>query len=398
MEGLTSAWQKRPIALRQIKWHDWNNWHWQQKVAVRNAKDLLRIFPTIDRKTIEKASNWNQLGFRFCLTPYILSLIEKDEKGNPVVNDPLWRQFFPQSAKLLQIDGKQPPDEYSPQSENWELDQEMITPICQHKYPDRVLVNTIDACSMYCIYCFRSLVSEAPEEKHGGLKLWQSTVKALSARPQVKEAILSGGDPLLLGNEQLEELFKDLRSIPTIERIRIHTRMLSHNPYRIDNQFCRLLSRYQITAVALHVVHPTEITPEFIARVRKLRQSGTLVLSQLPLLKGVNNEVTTLRKLFERLYGLGVSPHYLFHAMPNIPTARLQRTSVREGVLLMNELFGRVTGPAIPRFVISHRTGKKVVPLNPRGDSQFIYTVNEKGWPIVRFLDWRGTWQEYLDR
>ena len=159
------------------------------------------------------------------------------------------------------------------------------------------------------------------------------------------------------------------------------------------------MARYRVSAIAVHVVHPVELTAEFTRSIRRIQRLSpqTMLLAQLPLLNDVNNNVEVLRELFVSLYGMGIKPYYLFHCMPNIPGAAFQRTPVAEGVRLMRQLEQHIQGPALPKYVIPHKSGKRIVPQNEAGDSEFVYTRNTAGNPIIRFIDWKGNWQEYPD-
>lgn len=397
-----NTYKHRPAYFRDISLEKWQNWLWQEQNAVSNWQKLQNIFPRMEERCLEAAKTWNQRGLRFLLTPYVLSLVEKDSKGNPKENDAVWRQVFPLFYKPFQSQHKDiitGPDEYSPKKENWESAIEMITPIAQHKYDNRVIIYTADVCLGYCVFCFRSLQSNAEQEKHGGKPFWKQTLEAIRARPQIEEVIFSGGDPLVFDNVSLEAMLKDVRAIPTVKAIRIHTRAWLHNPYRIDDVFCALLKQYEVTEIGVHTVHPKELTEDFKKAVERIRASGarTLLMSDTPLIKGINDDEKTLRELFMNLYLCGVKPYYLSHNMPNIPDAEAQRTSVLKGVRLMNKLKRRISNTAMPEYIITHETGKKTVPESEEGTPDFRYEKDKTGWPIIRFKNWKGRWVNYLD-
>ncbi len=402
------AYKNRPAYFRDISLEKWQSWLWQQQNAVSNWQKLQKVFPHLEEKWVKGAQAWNEGGLRFLLTPYVISLVSKDKKGNPKENDVIWRQVFPAFAGMTRAGKarasahKYPvsgPDEYSPKKENWEEKKEMITPIAQHKYDNRVIIYTADVCLGYCVFCFRSLQSNAAQEKHGGKPFWKQTIEAIRARPQIEEVIFSGGDPLVFDNFSLEAMLKDIRGIPAIKAIRIHTRAWLHNPYRIDNAFCALLKLYEVTEIGVHTVHPKELTKDFKEAVERIRASGarTLLMSDTPLVKGINDNEKTLRELFMSLYLCGIKPYYLSHNMPNIPAAGLQRTSVHKGVRLMNKLKRHISNTAMPEYIIAHETGKKTVPECELGTPDFRYEKDKTGWPIVRFKNWKGKWVTYLD-
>jgi lysine 2,3-aminomutase len=197
----------------------------------------------------------------------------------------------------------------------------------------------------------------------------------------------------------IEGMLRDIRAIPTVRAIRVHSRAFSHNPFRIDEELCDVLRRYEVTEVAVHIVHPAELTPELLAAADRIRDKGgrAILLAQIPLIKGVNDDAELLRRFFFDLYVAGIKPYYFLHNMPNIPAASSQRTSIRRGVAIMTAIGRRLSHPALPEYIIVHRTGKRTVPLEMEGTSEFRYEEDESGHPIVRFKSWRGTWEKYLD-
>lgn len=398
--GGFDAFENRTGAFQCVEQAQWHDWRWQQQHALRGSAQLPAFFPNIDERQMRMAQEWERRGFRFAITPYLQSLVAKDEKGNPLPHDPVWRQFFPAFDELLAESTTPRPDEYSPQQENWEIDEEMLTRTAHHKYDNRAILYTTDTCLSYCGYCFRSLQSTADVEKHGGVKSqWQETMDAIKAHPEIEEVILSGGDPLVFDNAYIEKMLADIRAIPTVRAIRIHSRAFTHNPYRFDEGFCRLLKEYAVTEMGVHVAHPNELSKDFQGAIERIRASGarTELLGQTPLLKGVNDNADTLRQLFMDLYVSGAKPYYLFHNMPNTPAAVSQRTSVRRGVELLNSIGRRMSHPAMPEYVMVHRTGKRTIPQEIEGTPEFIYDTNEQGHPVIHFKNWKGNWETYLD-
>jgi len=407
MKG-NESYPNRPEFFKGVRLKDWKDWRWQQRNAIRTSARMAEVLPGMSVGQIENLAAWMAGGFRFLLTPYVLSLTKRDKKGLPLKDDSVWRQVFPMFEKSLRAPGargkggagiKAGPDEYSSVKENWEDRREMLTPICQHKYENRAIVYVSDSCLGYCMFCFRSLQSCAGEERHGGLGAWRATLKEIKRRQEIEEVILSGGDPLVLSNEMIEKMLSELRAIKTVRTIRIHTRAWMHNPFRIDREFCRLLKKHSVTEMGVHVIHPNEITPDFIEAVGRIRASGagTLLLADIPLVRGVNDDAAMLKELFMGLYEVGVKPYYLSHNMPNIPFAAQQRTSVREGLAIYNKLKRRISNPAMPEYIITHKNGKKTVPECMSGTPDFVYAKDGKGWPIIRFRDWNGKWRTYLD-
>ncbi|HAR54846.1 TPA: hypothetical protein DCR79_00950 [Patescibacteria group bacterium] len=399
MATLHDVYQRRPHCYHKISHVEWSDWQWQQRNTLKHSGQLQEVFPHIGERQIELAREWERQGFRFQLTPYMLAITERDAEGNPLLSDPVWRQFFPVFDELLVEQGRQALDEYSTGEENWEIAQEMLTPIAHHKYDNRVILYTTDTCLGYCDYCLRSLQSTAQTEMHGGKQYWQETIQILRNHPEIEEIILSGGDPLIFSNSTIAKMIEDVRAIPTIKAIRLHTRAFTHNPYRVDDEFGKILCDYSVTEVAIHIAHPNELTQELQKSIGQIRKSGarTLLMAQIPLIKGVNNNPKILRSLFMGLYMSGIKPYYLLHNMPNIPAASSQRTSVRQGIDIMNTLGRKISHPAMPEYIIVHKTGKKTVPNEPNGTSEFIYCTSPEGHPIIRFKNWNGNWETYID-
>lgn len=396
----------RPACFADIDEANWRDWKWQNQNVVRDWSGLLRFFPGLQAEEQEKLTRWAGRGFRLLITPYVAALIGKDASGRPLENDPVWRQVFPvfETGENGGKVGTTKSDEYSPDEENWEDPAERISPIAMHKYDNRALVISCDACLGYCVFCFRSLQSQAEGEKHGGPAYWAETVRAIAERPQIEEVILSGGDPLVFDNERLGEMLADLRAIPHVRAIRIHTRAWFYNPFRFDDDLCRLLREFRVTELGVHTVHAVEITGEFAEAARRVRELGGvgLLMCDTPLIKGINDRPEILRELFMKLYLTGVKPYYLSHNMPNIPGAAAQRTSVLAGLRLWKTLKRHISNPAMPEYVICHRDGKKTVPECEAGDAEFIYGRgtggrNVEGGPVVRFRNWKGAWGEYMD-
>jgi lysine 2,3-aminomutase len=388
----------KPQYYQNIESKMWKNWRWQQENMVKTIEQLQNIYPNFPEKYACYADAWMQKQLKFNFTPYILSLIEHDADGNPLLTDPIWKQFFPTFDELTQ-NKQSRADEYSSLQENWENKKEMLTPICQWKYTNRVIIYSIDACLSSCVYCLRSMQVKADEERHGGMLFWDKTIQAIKANKNIEEVVLSGGDPLLYPNSTLEKMFFDLCGISTIKSIRINTRALTHNPYKIDDIFCSLLEKYDITALGIHINHQNEITNDFILALNKIQKKTqkTIFLAQTVLVKGVNNDEQTLKELFKKLYFLGIKPYYLFHNMPNIPAAASQRTTVQKGVKLIKGFKRHISNPAVPEYIIAHKTGKKTVPLEIEGTPEFKYTVNKNGLAVVKFKNWKNKWVEYVD-
>jgi len=377
---------------------EWTDWKWQQRNSLRSASDVKKHFPNFPENELAQIREYDK-NRRWGITPYTVSLIETDENGNPKRNDPLYRQFFPESDVFRQesVDG------YNRIDNNWELEEDFPTPILQHKYPNKVLFRMTNSCLGYCNYCFEvARVSDKESKKlttNNGL--WQTSLDYIKEHPEIEEVIVSGGEPLIVNNETLEERLKSIREIPGVKSIRIHTRALTFNPYRIDEGLVEITKRNKITVLGIHVAHPNEITVDFkdaLGQFDKHGYGSILKMAQIPLIKGVNDDPEVLHDLFMKLYAdCRVKPYYLLHDMPWTPGAVEYRTSVREGVELMNTMKRKIPSVAMPEYVIAHYKGKHTIPLEINGTPEFQYTQDESENSVIRFKNWKGNWETYLD-
>jgi len=234
----------------------------------------------------------------------------------PVDDDPIWRQVAP----CWETEGEIAYG-YNGQTENWELPSEMITPIAQHKYDNRVIIRVANVCHAYCQFCFEALRTLERHSSKESLQqeYWEKTLDYLRENNEVEEVILSGGEPLIHEDEKIDRLLFDLRNLGRELIIRVHTRALTFNPFRVTDVLVKLLRRWRVSAVGIHVTHPNEITPDFRAAVERLREGIPIMFANIPLLRNVNDTVETMRCLCMTLYSIGVIPHYLYHFMPFSP-------------------------------------------------------------------------------
>ena len=221
--------------------NEWTDWKWQQKNAVRSVDQLLQVFPGIPQN-ISEAIRRNTKTRRLQITPYYLRLIRRTPDGlAPLADDPLWRQVVP----YWEIEGDTA-YEYDGQTENWEMPEEMVTPIAQHKYDNRVIIRLANVCHAYCQFCYEALRTL---EKHSfkptfQQEHWDATIDYLRRHEEIEEVILSGGEPLMHTDEQFEHVLADLRNLGRQIAIRIHTRALTFNPFRITSSFTNSSSKW----------------------------------------------------------------------------------------------------------------------------------------------------------
>lgn len=368
----------------------WNDWRWQERNAVRSVEKLFELFPALG-DDVKQQIEYAACHLRFKLTPYLLSLIQVDHFQNPLQNDPIWNQFVPtfdRKAKA-QLD-------ISSFEENWEMPEEMVNPILQHKYQNRVNFRIQNSCLAYCMYCFEAkrVLDTHPTKESLKPKYFDQSIEYIKNHREVSEVVISGGEPLVLSNDKLRHILAEIRKLPQVTAIRIQTRAFVHNPFRLDDEFIQLLKEFDVTAMAFHISHPREVSKDCEKIIQRFSDLGcrTMLLSHIPLLKGINDTESILAELFMKIYSLKIKPYYLLHAMPDTVGARKFRTSVRKGVRLMKRIKRNYSNPALPEYVIVHKKGKHTVPQELEGTSEFIY---EKG--NIEFLNWKGEWCMYED-
>jgi lysine 2,3-aminomutase len=380
---------------------EWKNWKWQQKNAIRNVKQLSDYFSKIDQSYFDRFFEKSK-DLKFQITPYMLSQIPRNISKKDLEKNPWFLQFFPIGEIY-----RRGPDAYDG-TENWDLKEEFPTSNIHHKYTNRVLVRFRN-CLAYCNFCFEALgtLEKNPKpEKIFKWSDWQKSLDYISKRPEVEEVILSGGEPLLLSDEMLEKVLKDISEItyngkPKVKFKRIHTRALTHNPYRITDKLVKIFKKYRINEIAFDVAHPSEITPDFREAVYKIREGmgkfSPILATHTPLVRNLNADTKILWELFSKLYELNIKPYYLIHSFPHTPFADQQRVSVKDGVRIMNKLKRHKSNIAVPEYIIAHYNGKITVPLEINGTPEFQYKKDKDGNPIVKFLNWKKNWVTYPD-
>ena len=280
------------------------------------------------------------------INPYYLGLIQE-------ANDPIYRQCVPDIRELDDPDGVADP-----------LNEEGHSPVfgLTHRYPDRVLFLVSAQCAMYCRFCNRkrkvgrrAMVTDASIEQG---------IDYIKAHREVRDVLLSGGDPLLLGDAGLSDILGELRAISHVEIIRIGTRVPCTLPQRVTPELALLLQKFHPLYINVHFNHPMEITPEASLACNRLADAGIPLGCQTVLLKGVNNDLDVMRTLMRKLLTIRVKPYYLFHGDPARGTSHF-RTSVNRGLTIMRGLQGHISGLCVPHFAIDLLGGGGKAPLLP---------------------------------
>jgi len=370
----------------------WCDWKWQQRNAVRTPRQLVAYFPDCTPELLALIARHTSTR-RFQVTPYYLSLVGVEPPfQRPRDNDPLWLQVCPREA------AGPAPYGYDGETENWELPHEMVTPIGQHKYDNRIIIRYANVCQAYCQFCYEALRTLEKDSTKVSFDPghWQATLDYVAATPQIEEVILSGGEPLMHSDDQLDRVLGQLRRVRENLVLRVHTRSLTFNPFRVTPELVAVFARHRVQAVGVHVTHPHELTDQFAAAVRRIQSAVPIVFANVPLLAGVNASVPVMRTLSMDLYRLGVHAGYLYHFMPHSPAGDLFRVPVSDGVAIVRALKRRISNPAVPEYVLPHATGKHTVPLHTPEEIP-ARTVDPHGNPVLSFVNWQGDRVSYPD-
>ena len=275
--------------------------------------------------------------YPLAITPYYLSLIQSDNG-----NDPIRTQCIPDPQEISYSDG-------SPE-DPLEEDSHMPVPKLIHRYPDRCLAIVTEICATYCRHCNRKRFWSQPT--HLSLKTrLQKMIRYISESPQIREVIISGGDPLILDDQTLERLLASLQAIPHIEVLRIGSRVPVVMPMRITKELCRILKRYRPLWFNTQFNHPNEITPESTRACNMLQEAGIPVSNQSVLLKGINNSPEVMSNLLYGLQKISVRPYYLFHCDPAKGCAHF-RTDPQAGIAMMEKIWRQCSGLCLPQYVL----------------------------------------------
>jgi lysine 2,3-aminomutase len=358
------TWRFKDIYFPEVSLKDWNSWQWQLSNSIKTWQQLER-FVNLSGSELLRVEKNQKLPLR--ITPYYISLIHPD---NP--DQAIRRTMVPVYDELL----------LSPEEKSDPLGEENQSPIPQlvHRYPDRVLFLTTGVCAAYCRYCTRSHMVSQKDKVHSSLSVWDSAIEYIRMHPEVRDVLLSGGDPLTMSDSRIEYLISRLRTIPHVEIIRIGTKVPVVLPQRITTSLVKMLKKYHPLFMSIHFTHPDEITPEVTFACNRLADAGIPLGSQTVLLKGINDNVEVFKKLTHQLLKIRVRPYYLYQCDP-IPGSSHFRTSVTKGLEIIRGLRGFTSGYAIPHFVIDAPGGGGKIPLLP----DYVSERNDKGYVLTNY-------------
>jgi lysine 2,3-aminomutase len=337
-----------PSPWEGVSEREWNDWRWQLRHRVTTLEQLREILEL----TPEEVEGIQRSKGRLALavTPYFVSLMDPI---NP--NCPIRRQAIPRMDEFHVSKS----DMVDPCGE----DKDSPVPGLVHRYPDRVLLLVTDQCAAYCRYCTRRRLVGS-HEKSITQGNFEEVIKYLRSHRKVRDVLLSGGDPLLLENERLEEILSRLRAIPHLELLRIGTRAPVTLPQRITPGLVRMLKKYHPLMMSIHFTHPKEVTEAVKRACGDLADAGVPLGSQTVLLKGINDRPYIMKKLVHELLKIRVRPYYIYQCDLAVGTEHF-RTSVATGIQIIEKLRGHTTGYAIPTYVIDAPGGGGKIPLEP---------------------------------
>lgn len=331
-----------------VSFTDWNNWQWQ----IRNSfTSLTQLETFLHLSPEEKTISEREINLPMRITPYYASLLDK---CNPL--QALRRTVVPVIDELIVSPG----EESDPLSEGHDSPTDLIV----HRYPDRVLFLITGICSVYCRYCTRSHMVGKKDKSHPNLSKIDAAIEYITRHPEVRDVLLSGGDPLTMSDSRLEYILARLRAIKHVEIIRIGTKVPVVLPMRITKDLVKMLKKYHPLFISIHFTHPDEMTEETIAACNRLADAGIPMGSQTVLLKGINDKVEIYTKLTHELLKVRIRPYYLYQCDP-IPGSSHFRTSVKKGLEIIKGLRGFTSGYAIPHYVIDAPGGGGKIPLLP---------------------------------
>lgn len=338
---------KRAKIYADVPDEKWNDWRWQLSHRLNTVEEIEKVLLLTES---ERKALQTQGLFRVDITPYFISLIDPDDP-----NDPIRKQVIPVAEEMQSFTAMM--------EDSLAEDRHSPVPGLVHRYPDRVLMLVTTQCASYCRYCTRSRIVGDPGQTFKREE-FEMQIEYLKRTPQVRDVLLSGGDPLVLAPKVLEELLTRLREIPHIEIVRIGSRVPVFMPMRVTQELCDMLAKFHPLWLNIHVNHPSEISKELADATDRLTKAGIPLGNQSVLLAGVNDNVHIQRQLVQDLVRIRVRPYYLYQC-DLVEGAGHFRTPVAKGIEIMEGLRGHTSGYAVPQFIVDAPGGGGKIPLMP---------------------------------
>jgi lysine 2,3-aminomutase len=342
---------RRHPLWRDVPHHQWNDWRWQSQNAIRSVRQLRNLLPFTSQE-LETIGDL-EAEYKTAIPPYYFSLIDPDDP-----DDPIRLQSVPSHREAENPSGYELDDPL-------EEDKDSPVPGLTHRYPDRALLVTTHVCTMYCRFCTRKRATMVRGGWDAISRNDERMIEYVREHPEIRDVIVSGGDPLTLPFTKLRFFLENLAAIEHVDVIRIGTRVPVTLPMRLyDQELIALLASAEKVWIQTHFNHPREITPEAERVCKALLRAGMPVNNHTVLMKGVNDSLETMRDLMRALLRIKVRPYYLFHCDPVIGAGHF-RTSIWKGLEIMEGLRGHMSGLGIPTYVVDSPHGGGKIPLMP---------------------------------
>ncbi|MHA2282222.1 MAG: lysine 2,3-aminomutase [Promethearchaeota archaeon] len=349
---------RRKELFSHISNEDWNDWRWQVKNRITTFEELKKFITLTEEEDDPRLLK----EYRMAITPYYLSIIDPDDP-----HDPIRKQAIPTVHELQRYTG----DLEDPLSEDVDSPVEGLT----HRYPDRVLFLVTENCSMYCRHCTRRRFAGHHDMAPPQSQI-DDCIEYIRNTSSIRDVLLSGGDALLISDKKLEDILKKLKEIPHVEIVRIGSRSPITNPFRITPELCDMLKKYQPIWFNTHFNHSNEITEDSTRACGMLADAGLPMGNQSVLLRGVNDCIHVMKKLVQGLVKMRVRPYYIYQCDLSIGLGHF-RTSVAQGIEIIEGLRGHTSGLCVPTFVVDAPGGGGKIPVMPD------YTISQGNTRVV---------------
>ncbi|WP_026893706.1 glutamate 2,3-aminomutase [Clostridiisalibacter paucivorans] len=336
------------LAILQGTEEDWNDYKWQLSNRISDVETLGKIIDLTpeEKKEIEEVGR----RYRWAVSPYYASLIDKKDPF-----DPIRLMSIPTALEIIETEGDK-----DPMAEEYTNPAGSIT----RRYPDRLIINVTNECAMYCRHCQRRR-NIGQKDMHKTTKAIKESIDYIKKNSEIRDVLITGGDPLTLPDDRIEWILKELKAIEHVEYIRIGTRTLVTMPQRITDNLVNIIKKYHPIYINVHFNHPKEITEEAKVAAEKLANAGVPLGNQAVLLNGINNDKCIMKSLNHELLKIRIRPYYIFHAKHVIGTTHFN-TSIDDGIEIIEYLRGYTSGMAIPTYIVNAPKGQGKTPILPQ--------------------------------
>lgn len=364
--------KKKILSILNATEEDWNDYKWQLSNKISDLETLLKII-SLDEDDINAVKNVGKK-YRWAISPYYLSLIDDNNKF-----DPIKLQSIPTKLELID-EGKE-----DPMAEEFTNPAGAIT----RRYPDRLIINVTNECAMFCRHCQRRR-NIGSSDNHTSKEELIESVEYIRSNPEIRDVLITGGDALTLSDETLDWLLGEIHAIPSVDFIRLGSRVMVTMPQRITDNLIDVLKKYPPIFINTQFNHPAEVTVEAKKACDKLSLAGIPLGNQAVLLNGINNDKYVMRLLNQELLKCRVRPYYIFHAKKVKGTLHFN-TSIDDGIEIMEYLRGYTSGLAIPTYIINAPGGNGKTPIAPQ------YLISQ-GKNSIRIRTWENKIMDYPNK